>query len=83
MDSHKVIRQVRRFADRGWSPTDFFQPIENQEEDALTGQEAARITALTYIADEAGHADMITIKRVANIALGREWNRDRTPACRY
>lgn len=28
--------------------------------------------ALKYIADEAGPADAITIKRVANIALGRE-----------
>lgn len=38
------------------------------KEDRYTAME----NALLYIADEAGPADMNTIKRAANIALGRE-----------
>lgn len=59
MRSREIIAELKGMEDKygGWC-------------DASVGESME--IALTYIADEAGPADMNTIKRVANIALGRE-----------
>lgn len=74
-----IINRVRELANKGWGPEDPFLSIDDQTFVALLGQKAAYINALTYIADEATVEDFAMIQYLANIALGREWNADRTP----
>ena len=67
MRSREVIANVRYHADRGWGPSSRDDSLRG-----LTHQKAAFMQALEFIADEASHADINTMKRLAHIALGRE-----------
>lgn len=74
-----IIDRVRGLATKGWGPKDPFLSIDDQTFVALLGQKAAYINVLTFIADEATVEDFSTVRYLANIALGREWNNDGTP----
>lgn len=74
-----IIDKVRQAATKGWGPPNIFTSADNQKWDSLWGQKAAYIFALTFIADEAKADDINTIKELARIALGREWNKDGSP----
>jgi hypothetical protein len=73
----KVVAKVRRHANFGWGPR-IISSSDDQWLHALVHQKGAYIAALEYIADDSDVSD--EIKSLARIALGREWNRDRTAA---